>query len=478
MDQTNLKVSPIHPSEPLTTTWFDVTDVVEFMKEQSSVNGIQRLVSMLIIALDSIETTIAGGSKSPAQVEDGRKAGFLLCRYDFNRHVYIRIPRDTFLATLQQFLSGSTLPSNRSRLPTLLKRPLFQFASFVANSRLRPFVPGKAISLGTVILDYVFERRGLMESGPTPCQFSPGATFVALGAFWFRPFYINIISSVCHAHKLLLFLTVYDLIPIRFPEWFPPNDVSVWSGSVELGIRSANHVVLISRYVEQDFLAFCCERNIPAPQSTVLRLGDEMAEVHDVAHPTILRRVAKYRQPGFVLVVSSIDVRKNQEFLIGVWERLYRKYRRATPYLILIGKPGTDYARIMRAMRKAKFVDQRIVMLDDVGDRELRVFYQHALFTMLPSITEGWGLPVAESMALGKMCIASKVASIPEIAGALVEYFDPHDTDGCLQLVQRYAFDGELRSAAEARIRAQYCLTTWKDTARSLVGAIESSDSR
>ena len=83
----------------------------------------------------------------------------------------------------------------------------------------------------------------------------------------------------------------------------------------------------------------------------MLRLGDEITEDHHVTLPAMEQRVIPYLRTGSVLVVSSIDVRKNQEILIGVWERLYRKHGLATPYLILIGKPGGDYLRIKKAMQ-------------------------------------------------------------------------------------------------------------------------------
>jgi hypothetical protein len=78
-------------------------------------------------------------------------------------------------------------------------------------------------------------------------------------------------------------------------------------------------------------------------------------------------------------------------------------------------------------------------------------------------------------MAQGKLCIASNAASIPEIAGPMAEYFDPGDAEHCYQLVERYAFNAGLRSAAEARIKEQYRPTTWAATARSLLGILESA---
>ena len=100
---------------------------------------------------------------------------------------------------------------------------------------------------------------------------------------------------------------------------------------------------------------------------------------------------------------------------------------------------------------------------DGVPDAELAAFYAHADFTVYPSRYEGWGLPVAESLANGKMCIASDASSIPEIAGDLIDYFSPYDAQACLDRIVEYLVPKTL-AEKEAQIRQQYKSTSWDDT--------------
>ena len=60
-------------------------------------------------------------------------------------------------------------------------------------------------------------------------------------------------------------------------------------------------------------------------------------------------------------------------------------------------------------------------------DADLKVLYEGCLFTLFPSFYEGWGLPVTESLAFGKPCIASNRSSIPEAGGKLARYIDPNN---------------------------------------------------
>ena len=91
---------------------------------------------------------------------------------------------------------------------------------------------------------------------------------------------------------------------------------------------------------------------------------------------------------------------------------------------------------------------------------------------MMPSRMEGWGLPVAESLSLGKMCLSSNAGSLPEVGGDLVEYFDPDDIDRCAALVEKYAFDPDALAKAEARIAAEYRTSLWSETAAQLAAAV------
>ena len=85
---------------------------------------------------------------------------------------------------------------------------------------------------------------------------------------------------------------------------------------------------------------------------------------------------------------------------------------------------------------------------------------------MYPSIYEGWGLPVGESFAHGKYCIASNAASLPEVGGTLVDYFDPLDFMDCYRKVLRAIAEPAYVQQRETLIRSTYQPTAWRDTPR------------
>jgi glycosyltransferase involved in cell wall biosynthesis len=109
-----------------------------------------------------------------------------------------------------------------------------------------------------------------------------------------------------------------------------------------------------------------------------------------------------------------------------------------------------------------------IEVLTNVSDEDLVWLYEHALFTVFPSLYEGWGLAVGESLANGKFCLASNAGSIPEVGGDLIEYLDPWDVPKWAERMAWYIRHPEELERAEKRIREQYVVPTWESTARSV----------
>ena len=111
-------------------------------------------------------------------------------------------------------------------------------------------------------------------------------------------------------------------------------------------------------------------------------------------------------------------------------------------------------------------VQKSIQILSGVRDEELEWLYQNCIFTIFPSMYEGWGLPVAESLSHGKVCISSDVSSMPEVGGDLVSYISPYNPAEAIEKIKNLCND-KTRRELEERIRAHYKPVTWQDTYES-----------
>jgi glycosyltransferase involved in cell wall biosynthesis len=102
-------------------------------------------------------------------------------------------------------------------------------------------------------------------------------------------------------------------------------------------------------------------------------------------------------------------------------------------------------------------------------DNLLSSYYEGALFTIFPTLSEGWGFPVAESLMFGKACVASNVDSLREVGGDLVCYVDPHDLEEIYDRVRILIVNDDERARWEDRIRSEYRRRTWEATASSFL---------
>ncbi len=93
------------------------------------------------------------------------------------------------------------------------------------------------------------------------------------------------------------------------------------------------------------------------------------------------------------------------------------------------------------------------------------------MFTIFPSIAEGWGLPVAESLNYGKLCLTSGTSAMLEIGNGMVDYFLPYDARECMEKVQFYVAEDRYKES-NVRIAKEYTVFTWDDSYRQLLDAV------
>jgi glycosyltransferase involved in cell wall biosynthesis len=171
--------------------------------------------------------------------------------------------------------------------------------------------------------------------------------------------------------------------------------------------------------------------------------------------------------PEYVLCVGTLDERKNHLLLLEVWTELCARHGNRTPPLLLVGKWGWRSGAGIQAFEKrleaTGFLSGKIELLGNCSDAEVDYLYRHCLFTVFPSFAEGWGLPVGESLACGKPCIASNASSIPEVGGSLVRYLDPYDSRGAVPIIEKPLMDRDDLAAWTARIAREFKPRIWEN---------------
>lgn len=491
-----------HPGPRRMTIWFDVEDLVHYFGSGNKrISGIQRLSFEIFRAAKALE----GEGTAIGFVRHGVKPTSLLpvawadLLVDFGGDGPASPPRtlpDPDTPPLPVVVSERprSLPRRLARqavgwLPVAIRRPLvlaavMQVQVFGSVARLavelalypvRRAVAGVR-SLALKLTDRPRAPAALKK--PVPGSFDslaqPGDTLLVLGAPWNRERYSDTARWLRDERRIRFGVLVHDLVPIRHPEWCPrgvPRMFREWYSDV---LPFCDVVFANSRHTAADVEAWAQESGMvlngrvqPLPVGS--GFGDSRPAALYPGLPT----------PGsYVLFVSTMEARKNHALLVRVWTKLLDDVADGTrptdsvPDLVFAGRIGWLMADLLAQLDNTKWLAGRIRFVPDPTDAELRALYAGCLFTVFPSLHEGWGLPVTESLALGKPCLTSNAASLPEAGGPLCRYFDPDSLGSALAAVIATLDDRSGLAAWEAQVRAEFRPTPWTSTARAIINAL------
>lgn len=299
-----------------------------------------------------------------------------------------------------------------------------------------------------------------------------GQCYFVLGAFWGFNNDASRYAKLKHA-GVSVGVYIYDLIPVTHPEYCDAHLVSDFALSLGDGLALFDFIVTISEFTAQEVrrLQKKLDLKITPVEAVLLAhvLNDEPT-AHDASDWTA--NITELQGRRFVLSVSTIEARKNHAYLFAAW-RLMLEEGLDPPDLVFIGRYGWRVTDFMEQMRATNFLNGRLHVLHDLSDSELETLYRNCEFTLFPSYVEGWGLPVGESLAHGRPCIASKTSSIPEVGGELVDYVDPYDVRSGVEAIRKMAFDTTYRKEREKDIQDNFVARTWPLVTDQLLETID-----
>jgi glycosyltransferase involved in cell wall biosynthesis len=313
------------------------------------------------------------------------------------------------------------------------------------------------------LVDAALRRRRFEQ------RVQPGDIVVSLGASWGFPGYMKYIAAAKRRYGIRFAILIYDMIPIENGYFVEKRHVLQFKAWLQETIPNADVVLTISNHTRKVMLELAPEAGWSLPPVEVLELGTGLSD-----RPIAGDRSNIRLPPRYVLFVSTIEIRKNHRLLVRVWRRLLERHRAdAVPVLIFAGQIGWLVDDLLADLAASGYLGGKIEHRPGLSDAELREAYRGCLFTVFPSLCEGWGLPIAESLAHGKFCVASNRTSIPEVGGDLVDYFDPTDDEDAMRKIERVLFEPGYLAAREARLRAEYRPRSWADCVHGLIEKLD-----
>ena len=306
--------------------------------------------------------------------------------------------------------------------------------------------------------------------------FSQSDVFVSMGLDWDQKDFCAV-SEIRRKFGLRMVWVCYDLIPIKLPHLCSPGVSAKFSEYFKNVARVADKILCISVSTSNDLAEYLTVQKCSAPHLSVIHLGCTLptSNVYNFSQEINSLLGSKY-----LLYVSTIERRKNHETLYRAYVQLIESGVTDLPPLVFVGMHGWGVSDFLKDLELDHRVKDKIILLTDVSDNNLATLYRASYLTLYPSLYEGWGLPVAESLAFGKFCLASNSSSIPEVGGGLLEYIDPWDVPSWANRILYFIMNPTEVQKREEAIRQEYRAHTWGDSGASIYAAcanlIDSAD--
>jgi len=255
-------------------------------------------------------------------------------------------------------------------------------------------------------------------------------------------------------------LTVHDICYATNPEWFSPRDLRVLSSVVPRSIRLAAHVITDSDSARRQIID---QYHVPEQKISSIQIGPGPGS-EPITPEAALRELADLGispERPYLLTVGNLQPRKNLVRLIKAFEELIT-HRGHDIDLVIV---GPQHYRADEVFMAAGPANERIRFTGYVSDRQLAACYRCSTAFVLPSLYEGFGLPVIEAMAQGIPVACSNAGALPEVCGDAAVLFDPHSVEAIAAAVSSILGDSDLRERLSSAGKARATQFTWKRTA-------------
>jgi glycosyltransferase involved in cell wall biosynthesis len=171
----------------------------------------------------------------------------------------------------------------------------------------------------------------------------------------------------------------------------------------------------------------------------------------------------------YLLFVGTLEPRKNLTTLLKAYAMLRAERQHEEVKLVVVGRKGWLYDEVFETVQTLA-LHQDVLFTDFVDDEDLPDLYRGALLLVLPSLYEGFGLPILEAMASGVPVIASNTSSMPEVAGEAALLIDPRNPQAIAEGIAQVLADEQLRQTLTQRGLARARCFTWESAAHKTLG--------
>lgn len=258
-------------------------------------------------------------------------------------------------------------------------------------------------------------------------------------------------------------LTVHDIVHMLYPGSMARYSALVHRMYFGRSLACADAIITVSEQTKHDLIS-----RLGIAESRVSVVHEAADGVFRPLSPALVgeRRVALGVSGDYILAVGTIEPRKNYPLLFRALARLPEGFS-----LLVAGRRGWKCRQTLSEVARLG-IGHRVRFLDYIPTDDLVALYCGALCLVMPSIYEGFGLPVLQAMACGTPVLASNCSSLPEVGGDAAAYFDPASVEslaaGISGIIRNEPRRNQMRESGLRRAR----LFTWQRAAAQTLAVL------
>jgi glycosyltransferase involved in cell wall biosynthesis len=265
--------------------------------------------------------------------------------------------------------------------------------------------------------------------------------------------------------------TIHDLTPMVVP-CFPRRITALLKFLLARSAKASAAIITVSEHSKRDIVRLC---RVDESKVHVVYEGYDRALFNDLppepgALHMLLARLGIHRP--YILHHGAIQPRKNLVRLIAAYRLMLERNGALDFDLVLAGPQAWQFEETVTAGQDNAGSHGRVVLTGALSDQNLSLLLRGAALEVVPSLYEGFCLPMVEAMACGIPTLAANSSCLPEVSGGVLRYFDPYSVEGMAACMQEALQSQDLRSELSARGKAHVQKFSWELCAEETLAVV------